>query len=161
MFLNFDILTISPILNWRFLSLISLLELIYVFEFTSKIFILIVLYELLYLLNLSSSLSIYTFLILTSHNYKFLFFQILIKVSAIKDFPSLCVEYTSVAFFSNHDFIDLFQNSLPLSAHFLFALRLKSYKSFWKALVTIILLWYFKGKTRAYLLKISKTHNTK
>ena len=42
-FLSFDILTISPILNLGSLSLISFIELIYVFHFTSKGFVLIVL----------------------------------------------------------------------------------------------------------------------
>ena len=62
MFLYFDVLTISPILNLGSLLLISLLEAIYVLDFTSTGFILIVLwYELLYLLTISSNLSIYTF----------------------------------------------------------------------------------------------------
>ena len=53
MFLYFDILTISPILNLESLLLISLLESIYVFGFTPKGFVLIVLwYILLYLLTM-------------------------------------------------------------------------------------------------------------
>ena len=31
-----------------------------------------------------------------------------INLSAITDFSSLCVEYISIAFLSNHNFIDLF-----------------------------------------------------
>ena len=58
----FDILTISLILKLGSLLLISLVESIYVFDFTSTGFILIVLwYVLLYLSNISSHLSIYTF----------------------------------------------------------------------------------------------------
>ena len=63
MFLCFDILTISPNLNLgSSLSLISLLELISVFHFTSTGFILIVLfYELSYLFTMLSNLSMYAF----------------------------------------------------------------------------------------------------
>ena len=62
MFLYFHILTISPILNLGSSTLILLLESIYVLDFTSTGFILIVLlYVLLYLLTISSYLSIYTF----------------------------------------------------------------------------------------------------
>ena len=43
MFLSFDILTISPILNLGSLSLISLPEFIYVFDFNSTGFILVLL----------------------------------------------------------------------------------------------------------------------
>ena len=58
----FDILTISLILKLGPLLLVSLVESIYVFDFTSAGFILIVLwYVLLYLSNISSHLSIYTF----------------------------------------------------------------------------------------------------
>ena len=58
----FDILTISLILKLGSLLLVSLVESIYVFDFTSAGFILIVLwYVLLYLSNISSHLSIYTF----------------------------------------------------------------------------------------------------
>ena len=47
MFLSFDILTMSPILNLGSLSLISLPGSIYVFDFNSKGFIL-VLYDIYY-----------------------------------------------------------------------------------------------------------------
>ena len=71
---NIFMLWYSPILNWGSLSLISLLEPIYVFFFTSTSFILILLwYLLLYLLTASSNLSIYTFLTLKSCVYKFYF----------------------------------------------------------------------------------------
>ena len=42
------------------------------------------------------------------------------NLSAAIDFLSLCVEYISISPFSGHDFIDLLQNSLPLSTHILF-----------------------------------------
>ena len=58
----FDILTISLILKLGSLLLVSLVESIYVFDFTSTGFILIVLwYVFIYLSNISSHLSIYTF----------------------------------------------------------------------------------------------------
>ena len=58
MFLYFDILTKSPILNFGSLWLISLLKSIYVFDFTSTSSVLIVLwYILLYLLSIWSNLS--------------------------------------------------------------------------------------------------------
>ena len=61
MSLYFDLLTISPILNLGSLSLISLLESIYMLGFHSSSFILIALrYVLLGLLIISSNLSIYT-----------------------------------------------------------------------------------------------------
>ena len=49
---------------------------------------------------------------------------------AIADFPSLCVEYISKSFFSNHYFIDLLKNSQPLSIHILFGFLLGSFKIF-------------------------------
>ena len=61
MFLYFEILTVSPILNLGPLWFISLSDSIYLFDFTSTGFILIVLwYVILYLLTLTilSSLSI-------------------------------------------------------------------------------------------------------
>ena len=62
MFLYFDILTLLTILNFGSSSLISLLESIYVLDFTSTDFFLIILsYVLLCLLTISSNLSIYTF----------------------------------------------------------------------------------------------------
>ena len=58
----FDILTISLISKLGSLLLVSLVESIYVFDFKSTGFILIVQwYVLLYLSNISSHLSIYTF----------------------------------------------------------------------------------------------------
>ena len=54
---------------------------------------------------------------------------------AITDFSSLCVEYISILLFCKNDFIDLLENSLPLSTHILFGLHLDSLK----ALVIVIL----------------------
>ena len=73
------------------------------------------------------------------------------NVSAITNFPSLCVEYISISFFSSHNFIDLLYNSLPLSFHILFGLQFESPMVFWKALVIVIPL-SFKEITHAYLL---------
>ena len=38
---------------------------------------------------------------------KSFFFKVLINLLATTDFSSLCVEYSSISFFSSHDFIDL------------------------------------------------------
>ena len=48
--------------------------------------------------------------------------------SATTDFSSLCAEYISSAFFSNHDFIDLLKDLLPLSVSVLFGFLLDSFK---------------------------------
>ena len=45
-------------------------------------------------------------------------------------FLLLCAEYISIAFSSNHNFIGLLQNSLPLSTHILFGLQLDPSKTF-------------------------------
>ena len=73
------------------------------------------------------------------------------NLSETTDFTSLYVEYIFIPFFSNHDFIDLLLNSLPLSTHILFGFPLDSFKSFWKALVIVIPFLSFKGITQAYL----------
>ena len=39
-----------------------------------------------------------------------LLFKVVTNLSATTDFPSLCVEYISLSYFSNHDFIDLLKN---------------------------------------------------
>ena len=39
------------------------------------------------------------------------------NLSAVTDFPSLLIDYISISFYYNHDFIDLLQNSLPLFTH--------------------------------------------
>ena len=48
------------------------------------------------------------------------------NLSATTDFSLLCAEYISITLFSSHDFTDLLQNSLYLSTHILFGLRLVS-----------------------------------
>ena len=80
-------------------NVINNLNFPYNFNFPSTGFILIVLwYVLLYLLTISSNLSIYRFF---ETEVKYLNF------SAITDFPSLCVECTSTLLFYNHDFTDI------------------------------------------------------
>ena len=44
-------------------------------------------------------------------------FKNLMNLSAVTDFPSLLIDYISISFYYNHDFIDLLQNSLPLFTH--------------------------------------------
>ena len=58
-----------------------------------------------------------------------LYFKILMNFSTTTtDFPSLYAEYISSAFFSNHDFVDLLKNSLPLSINILFGFLLDYFK---------------------------------
>ena len=83
------------------------------------------------------------------------------NLSATTGFSSLYVQYISTEYFSSYGFIDLLQNSLPLSTHILFGLRLDSSKVFIKALGIVIPFLSFKGITYVYLLKISITHNKK
>ena len=125
-----------------------------VFAFTSAGFILIVIwYVLSYLLtNLSSNLSIETFFETKVMYLYILFLKVLMNLSVTTDLPSLFVEYISIAFFSSHDFIDLVQNSLPLSTHILFGLLFDVPKIFWKALVILIPFLSFKGIAHGYLL---------
>ena len=99
-------------------------------------------YVLFYLLTMSSN---YTLFDIEVRYLQILFFKVLIHLSAATDFPSLCVAYTSISFFPSHDFIHLLKNSLPLSTHILFDLRLDSYKIFWKALVIAIRFYISKG----------------
>ena len=61
-------------------------------------------------------------------------------------FPSLCVAYIPIAFFPNHDFIDLLSNSSLLSTHILFGFLLDSFKVFGKALVIVLPFLSFKEK---------------
>ena len=91
MFLYFDFSKILPNLNLR--SSISLLDYIDKLDFTSTGFILIFFwYGLLYLLSISSNLSIWKFFELKSCIYD----KVLLNLSAITDFPSLFVEYISM-----------------------------------------------------------------
>ena len=64
-----------------------------------------------------------------------------------------------MSFFSNHDFINLSQNSLPLSTHIIFGLRFDSFQVFLEELVIVLPFLSFKGIAHAYLLKISITPN--
>ena len=98
MFLHFDSFTWSLTLNLGSLLLICLSKSIHGISLTSTGFILMVLWYVL--LNMSSNLSIYTFLIL-----KILVFKILIILSATRDFPSLCVECISILLSCNQEFI--------------------------------------------------------
>ena len=82
---------------------------------------------------MSAKLSLYRFFDAEVIN----FVRVLINLSATTDFPLLCVECISISLSSNHDFIDLLLNSLPLSTHSLLGLQLDSSK---------------KGLTQAYLL---------
>ena len=101
-FLNFDILTISPVLNFGSSSLISLRKLIYVFDFKSASFILFVVWcVLLYLLIRYSNtynLSIYTFFILQAYTYKFHSLSSN-RLFSNNRFSSLWVEHISTRFF--------------------------------------------------------------
>ena len=60
----------------------------------------------MYLLTISSDLSIYRFFDIEVMYLSILFFKVLINLSAKVDFPSLCVEYNSTSFL-NYDFTDL------------------------------------------------------
>ena len=59
-----------------------------------------------------------------------LVFKVLTNLSETTDFSSCCVEYISILLSCNQDFIDLLQNSLPLSIHILFDLRLDLFEMF-------------------------------
>ena len=113
---------------------------------------------ILFPLIISSKLSIYIFLDIEVIHLQILFFKVLINLSAATDFPSLCVDCTSISLSCNHNFIDLLQNLLPLSTHILLGLHMALLKTFRKALVTAITFLSFKGTTHACLLKISMTH---
>ena len=76
-------------------------------------------------ITLSSNLSIYT--------------SSAITYFSLTDFPSLCVGHSFISLFYKTDFIDLLQNSLPLSIHLLLGFRLDSFKIVWKALVIVVL----------------------
>ena len=86
-----------------------------------------------------------------------MFSKILIYLSTIIDFSSLCIEFISISLSCNHDFIDLLWNSLPFPTHICFGLWLE----FLKTLVTAIPVLSYKEIIHAYLLQISITHNKK
>ena len=52
------------------------------------------------------------------------------NLSTTTYFSSLCVEYILISLSCNHDFIDLLENSLPLSTHVFLGLRSGSFKIF-------------------------------
>ena len=66
-------------------------------------------------------------------------------LSAITDFQSPCVEYISISLFCKLDFIDLLENSLPVSTHILFGLWFDLSKIFPKALAIVVPFLSFKG----------------
>ena len=132
----------------------SLLKSIYVLDFTSAGFILVVLwYVLLYLLTISAKLLIYTIFDTEVIYLLILFFRLLINFSPTADFHSLCFEYIFISLSYNHDLIDILRNQLPLSTHILFGLRLNSSNIFWEALVILIPFLSFKGAAHACFLK--------
>ena len=49
----------------------------------------------------------YTFIDIEVMYLQILLFKVQINLSATTDFPSLCVEYIFMSFFSSHYFIDL------------------------------------------------------
>ena len=53
----------------------------------------------------------------------------LINLSAITDFPSLCVEHISILLSCNHFLKELLKNLLPLSTHILLGFLLDSFKT--------------------------------
>ena len=55
---------------------------------------------------MASNLSIYLFFYIEVMYLKILLFKVLTNLSATTDFLSLCVEYISMSFYSNHDFIN-------------------------------------------------------
>ena len=83
------------------------------------------------------------------------------NLSATADFPSLCAEYISIAFFLTKTSLIYYEIQFPLSTHIIFALSFDSFKTFWKTLAIVILFLSFKGIAHAYLLWMSITHNKK
>ena len=71
------------------------------------VILIVLLHMLLYLLTISSNLLIYMFFDIEVIYSYILLFKVLINLSATADFPSLCVEYISISFFSSHDKIGL------------------------------------------------------
>ena len=99
MITNFNISTFPIIL---------FIKSIYMFGFTSTGVILMVLwYVLLYLLTMTSTLSMYTYFDIEVMYLWILLCKVLTNFYVTTDFSSLCVKYISIAFCSTHDFIDL------------------------------------------------------
>ena len=82
------------------------------------------------------------------------------NLSAITDFPSLCVEYISISLFWKNGFSDLLQNLLDLSAYILNGLSFEPFNIFWKELLIEIPFLSFKKITHAYYNKLQQ-HITK
>ena len=80
--------------------------------------------------NNVSNLSIYTFFDIEVTYLYILFLKVLINLSVMTDFPSLCFECISILLFCENDFIYLLLNSLLLSTHVVLGLRLDSIKIF-------------------------------
>ena len=87
--------------------------------------------------------------------------MVLINFSRITDFPSLCIEYISIAFFLAMISLIYCKIHCLYLPYTLFGLQLGLSNTFWKALKIVIPFLSFKGITHAYLLKISITHNKK
>ena len=85
--------------------------------------------------------------------------MVLINFSRITDFPSLCIEYISIAFFLAMISLIYCKIHCLYLPYTLFGLQLGLSNTFWKALKIVIPFLSFKGITHAYLLKISITHN--
>ena len=77
-----------------------------------------------------------------SHIFINLFFRVLTNLSVTTDFPSLCVEYISMSFFSSHNFIYLLENPLSLSTHILFSLKFLFLKILLKFEIIVLLILY-------------------
>ena len=73
------------------------------------------------------------------------------NLSAIIDYPLLCIEYIFISLFCKNDF-NWSIVKLTAYIYFLFGLRFDSSKNFWNALVIVIPFLSFKGITHAYLL---------
>ena len=77
-------------LKLRIFIIIFYIKLIYVLQFASAGFILMV-YVLLHSLSITSNLSIYTFFVMEVIYLLILFFNVLINLSGTANFPSLCL----------------------------------------------------------------------
>ena len=87
-------------------------------------------------------------------------FEVLINLSAIVDFPLLCVWYMFISLSWKHYLIDLLHNWLHLSSYILFGLPLiRLISDFLKSMINLLLFWYFKGTTHKYLLYMSTGNN--
>ena len=97
MFLYFDILTWSPNSNIRSLLSFCSSKTIYVLDFISTDFFLVVLWYVLFCYIHELYYLIYQYTQLFISKLYILFFKVLINLSTITDFPSLCVECISIS----------------------------------------------------------------